>query len=80
MFFIHLHLRGHKDCVWYSEDGEKFGLFPNALGAVACDRSDAELNIQKLIVIGVPVVEAILIPCVSTELLTPEMRKVLNLA
>lgn len=80
LFFVHIHILGSQQCVWYSEDGDKFGLFPNALGAVACTKDDATLNIQKLVAIGVPVVEGILIPCDSTEILTDAMRRVLNIA
>lgn len=80
MYFLHLHIAGQKSCMWYSETKDKFGLHPDVLFAHACDKEDAELNIGKLQIIGVPVQEVILIPCNSAELLTLDMQRVLNIA
>lgn len=80
MYFLHLHIAGQKNCMWYSETATKFGLHPDVLFAHACDKEDGELNVGKLQIIGIPVIEAILVPCNSRDILTPEMQRVLKLA
>lgn len=79
-YFLHLHVAGQAKCMWYSETKDKFGMHPDVLFAHACEKEDAELNIGKLQIIGVPVVEAILVPCDSKDILTEAMQRVLNLA
>jgi hypothetical protein len=66
--------------MWYSETSTQFGMHPDVLFAHACDKEDGELNVGKLQIIGVPVIEAILVPCNSRDILTPEMQRVLKLA
>ena len=80
MYFLHLHIAGQTNCMWYSETSTKFGLHPDVLFAHACDKEDGELNVGKLQIIGIPIVEAILVPCDSREILTADMQRVLNIA
>lgn len=92
-YFLHIHVQGLQTCMWYCESVEKFvprtgarfehtkfGVHTDILFAHACDAEAGHVNVQKLIGAGVPVTEATLIPCDSVEILTPEMRRVLNLA
>lgn len=79
MYFVHVHLPDGQ-VMWYSETKEMFGIHPNACFATACNRSDADLNIGKLAIAGVPYVQACVVPCDSALILTPEMRKTLNIA
>lgn len=80
MYFLHLHIAGQPKCVWYSETKDKFGMHPDVLFAHACTKEDGELNVGKLQIIGVPVQEAIMVPCNSLDILTPDMQRVLNIA
>lgn len=66
--------------MWYSETKDKFGMHPDVLFAHACTKEDAELNVGKFQVIGVPVVEAIMVPCISRNILTPDLQRMLNIA
>ena len=80
MYFLHLHIAGQTNRMWYIETDTKFGLHPDVLFAHACDKEDGELNVGKLQIVGVPVIEAILVPCNSRDILTTDMQRVLNIA
>jgi hypothetical protein len=80
MYFVHLHIVGQAKCMWYSETKDKFGVHPDVLFAHACNREDANQVVFKLGFVGVAVQEAILIPCDSSNILTTDMQRVLNLA
>lgn len=50
MYFLHLHIAGQTNCMWYSETDTKFGLHPDVLFAHACDKEDGELPHGRLVV------------------------------
>lgn len=81
LYFMEARIKGKTGWLFFCDDARNntWGFYQSAITATALRAEEAESYRQRLIMSGIPIIEMRLIKCDSGKILTPEMRRVLNL-